>query len=151
ILANLLSNAVKFTDRGLVALEVARTAEGLCFSVSDTGVGISQEKLSKLFSKFSQVDDSPTRRFGGTGLGLALCRELAYLMGREGEVESSPGAGSVFHVRLPMPYIGRTAVQEDDVSAPSPKAALEGAGDRRIRILAAEDNPINQKVLAALL
>jgi signal transduction histidine kinase len=151
ILGNLLSNAVKFTDRGIVALQVSRTADGLCFSVSDTGVGISEEKLSKLFSKFTQVDDSPTRRFGGTGLGLAICRELTHLMGGQVEVESSPGAGSVFHVRLPMPYIGRTSERDDEAIAAPPKRILEGMSARRIRILAAEDNPINQKVLAALL
>jgi signal transduction histidine kinase len=151
ILANLLSNAVKFTDRGLVSLGVARTEDGLCFTVSDTGVGIGAEKLVKLFDKFSQVDDSPTRRFGGTGLGLAICRELAALMGGDIEVESAPGSGSVFHVRLPMPYLGRALLHEDEgLAAPAAKPAVGEAG-RAPRILAAEDNVTNQKVLAALL
>jgi signal transduction histidine kinase/CheY-like chemotaxis protein len=151
ILANLLSNAVKFTDRGLVSLGVARTDDGLCFTVSDTGVGIGREKLSRLFDKFSQVDDSATRRFGGTGLGLAICRELAALMGGDIEVESAPGSGSVFHVRLPMPYLGRSRTQDEEPhAAPAAKTIVAG-GDRAVRILAAEDNATNQKVLAALL
>ena len=151
ILANLLSNAVKFTDRGLVSLEVSRTADGLCFTVSDTGVGIGEEKLSKLFSKFSQVDDSPTRRFGGTGLGLAICRELAVLMGGDIEVESASGAGSVFHVRLPTPYVGAVETPDEGEAATVQDQAIAEAGERTVRILAAEDNPINQKVLSALL
>jgi signal transduction histidine kinase len=152
ILANLVSNAVKFTDRGLVSIEVSRLERGLCFAVSDTGVGISDGKISKLFDKFSQVDDSPTRRFSGTGLGLAICRELALLMGGDIEVESSPGAGSVFHVRLPLEFVAPARSVHAEHDAVQARAQPIGtAAGRTVRILAAEDNPVNQKVLAALL
>ncbi|CAN5902275.1 ATP-binding protein [soil metagenome] len=147
ILSNLLSNAVKFTDLGAVSLEVTTRAEGLDFIVRDSGIGMSAEALPKLFSKFTQVDDSNERKFGGTGLGLAISRELVELMGGTIEVTSRPGKGSQFRVSLPLPRISETA------RAPANAAPGEISlpQDRRLRILAAEDNPTNQKVLAALL
>jgi signal transduction histidine kinase/CheY-like chemotaxis protein len=150
ILSNLLSNAVKFTDRGLVSLEVSRHRAGLSFTISDTGVGIGPEKLTKLFGKFSQVDDSNTRRFGGTGLGLAISRELAVLMGGDIEVESTPGAGSVFIARLPLSYVGAVPIRDEPPVIAPPQSIVEQERPAP-RILAAEDNPINRKVLAALL
>ena len=147
ILSNLLSNAVKFTDAGAVSLEVTTRSEGLDFIVRDSGIGMSAEALPKLFSKFTQVDDSNERKFGGTGLGLAISRELVELMGGTIEVTSRPGKGSEFQVSLPLPRISETP------RAPANASLGEIAlpQDRRLRILAAEDNPTNQKVLAALL
>ena len=100
-LMNLATNAIKFTAAGRVGLRVEKVAEEgeevtLRFSVQDTGIGISEEQCSKLFSPFSQADSSITRRYGGTGLGLALCKSLATLMGGEIWCESEPGAGSTF-------------------------------------------------------
>jgi signal transduction histidine kinase/ActR/RegA family two-component response regulator len=148
ILMNLLSNALKFTEQGGVALRVARAPAGLSFEVSDTGIGVSAEQLPKLFGKFSQVDASNTRRAGGTGLGLVICRELAQIMGGSVTVQSAPGAGSTFTLTLPLTEVYHALAHTDD--APAEQAALP-ALDGAIRVLAAEDNPVNRKVLAALL
>jgi CheY-like chemotaxis protein len=149
IISNLLSNALKFTDRGDIALEVERRGEALSFAVHDTGIGIAAEALPKLFNKFSQVDESNTRRFGGTGLGLAISRELAQLMGGDIEVQSTPGQGSVFRVTLPLQRVGDAPAKRAEAAVST--AAAPSVHDRPIRILAAEDNLTNQKVLAALL
>ncbi len=150
ILMNLVSNAIKFTEHGSISLEAAASESGVSFVVVDTGMGIAESELPKLFSKFSQVDDSATRNFGGTGLGLAICRELAELMGGEIGVQSAPGTGSCFRVRLPLRKQGEA--RRSTPVRPTPAAAsLDRPEDRPVRILAAEDNPTNQRVLAALL
>ena len=106
VLFNLLSNACKFTERGTVSLAVQREESDddawLSFSVSDTGIGLSAEQLGRLFQEFSQADADTTRKYGGTGLGLALSRRLCRLMGGEITVTSEPGQGSTFTVRLPV-------------------------------------------------
>ena len=144
ILSNLVSNAVKFTASGsvLARFETA-DAGGLRLSVVDTGIGIPQDKIQHLFEKFTQADSSTTRQYGGTGLGLAICRELAQLMGGQISVMSEEDKGSTFIVELPFPR-GTTADAEE-----APKAAAE-AQQRRVRVLAAEDNLVNQKVLKAI-
>jgi len=104
-LFNLLSNACKFTEGGVVALSVAREAaaggDQLVFAVSDTGIGMTPEEVSRIFQEFSQADASVTRRYGGTGLGLALSRRLARMMGGDIAVESAAGRGSTFTMRIP--------------------------------------------------
>jgi adenylate cyclase len=104
ILLNLLSNACKFTKEGEVALRIRKVADGrdwIEFAVSDTGIGMTAEQQSKLFEEFSQAASSTAQRYGGTGLGLAITRKLARMMGGDVTVESEPGKGSVFTVRLP--------------------------------------------------
>ncbi len=105
ILLNLLSNAAKFTENGTVSLDVERVKiEGvrcIAFRVGDTGIGMTSEQLGRIFEAFSQADLSTTRKYGGTGLGLTICRELTHKMGGQITVESEPGAGSTFIVRLP--------------------------------------------------
>jgi signal transduction histidine kinase len=102
---NLLSNAAKFTHRGRVTLAVAResAADGdwVRIAVSDTGIGISRENLRKLFQEFNQAEASTQSRYGGTGLGLALSQRLCRMMGGEITVESEPGRGSCFTIRIP--------------------------------------------------
>jgi signal transduction histidine kinase/ActR/RegA family two-component response regulator len=146
ILYNLISNALKFTEQGEIRVRAACEGEVLALSVSDTGVGISQENLSRLFGKFDQLDSSTTRRFGGTGLGLSICRELAVLMGGEISVESELGRGSCFTLRVPLPRVGEA--KPATVLAPAPPPTLQPGA---LRVLAAEDNSVNQLVLKTLL
>jgi len=148
ILMNLLSNGLKFTERGGVSLRIEQTPTGLSFAVSDTGIGVSAEHLPKLFGKFSQVDASNTRRAGGTGLGLVICRELANLMGGSIAVQSTPNVGSTFTLELPLTKVSDARASDGPAEdhRPAPVAA-----HGPIRILAAEDNPVNRQVLAALL
>ena len=105
ILLNLLSNACKFTKQGEVALHVRKVVDGhnwIEFAVADSGIGMTAEQQAKLFQDFIQADSLTTRRYGGTGLGLALSRKLARMMGGDVTVTSQPGKGSVFTVRLPV-------------------------------------------------
>jgi len=140
ILLNLLSNAVKFTEEGEVVLRVTTEQQNgndatLRFTVTDTGIGISQEAQARLFQSFSQADSSTTRRYGGTGLGLAICKRLAVLMGGDLGVQSKPGAGSTFRVTLPFP-----------VAEPlSPPASAEHLGGRRV--LAVDDSGTARSIL----
>ncbi len=105
IVFNLLSNAGKFTENGRVTLEASREsadhAEWILFSVTDTGIGIAPEQLKNLFQDFTQGDPSTTRKYGGTGLGLAICKRFCQMMGGSISVESVPGKGSIFTVRMP--------------------------------------------------
>ena len=110
ILTNLLSNAVKFTDRGEVILQVAlikkhNGQQVLRFSVEDTGIGISAEALKNLFRKFTQADGSTTRKYGGTGLGLSVCKQLVELQNGEIGVDSEEGQGTIFWFTLPMQVV----------------------------------------------
>jgi len=146
IIYNLLSNALKFTNQGHISVVATRSATGLKFQVSDTGIGMSQATLAKLFSKFTQADAATTRQFGGTGLGLAICSELASLLGGTIGVDSVLGEGTTFTVDLPFPYLGPPA----ESSVTPPQSALIGA-ELALRVLIAEDNPTNQLVLKTLL
>src|SRR5262245_8303037 len=104
ILLNLLSNACKFTKQGEVTLAARRVVDGrdwIELAVADSGIGMTPEQQAKLFEEFSQADASTAQRFGGTGLGLAITRKLARMMGGDVTVESTPGQGSIFTVRLP--------------------------------------------------
>jgi two-component system sensor histidine kinase BarA len=102
ILTNLVHNAIKFTDRGSVRLSAAAHAEGIEFRVADTGPGIDSEDQQRIFEKFTQVDGSHQRTHDGAGLGLAIVRELAGLMGGRVSVDSHPGAGATFSFVLPV-------------------------------------------------
>jgi CheY-like chemotaxis protein/anti-sigma regulatory factor (Ser/Thr protein kinase) len=109
VLFNLLSNACKFTEKGTVSLAVRREGPDsdawLTFTVEDTGIGLNAEQLGRLFQEFSQADTTTARKYGGTGLGLALSRRLCRLMGGEITVASEPGRGSTFTVRLPADVV----------------------------------------------
>jgi len=146
MLYNLISNAVKFTQVGSVTVEIERPDEVLLLRVTDTGIGMRDEQMKRLFEKFSQADASVTRRFGGSGLGLAICRQLAVMMGGDISVQSVEGRGSTFTVALPLPRL------RGDAPALEPAAGeVEVADTGTIRILAVEDNPTNQLVLQAIL
>ena len=145
ILHNLISNALKFTEAGRIVVGLERADGAVQMTVTDSGVGIAAEALSRLFGKFEQADASTTRRYGGAGLGLSICRELAELMGGSITAESEVGRGSSFRVSLPIPWRG-------EVAAPAVVAPVETVGSGRpLRVLAAEDNAVNQLVLKTLL
>jgi signal transduction histidine kinase/DNA-binding response OmpR family regulator len=146
VLLNLCSNAIKFTAAGEVALRIERLpAEdqriGLRFTVSDTGIGMTEEQQSKLFTAFTQADSSTTRRFGGTGLGLAISKNLVELMGGEIGVESEPGKGSTFHFTA---YFAPSRKKR-----PSPR--IDSGALRSQRILLVDDNASARAVLGRYL
>ncbi len=151
VLTNLLGNAVKFTEEGHISVRVsALQAKGpICFvvfDVIDTGVGIEQDKLSTIFDKFTQVDTSNTRKFGGAGLGLAITKELVAMMGGEIKVDSSIGFGSTFSIRIPFTEASAEELQlstevEEHFSKGKPSLPCEDA-----RILLAEDDEVNREV-----
>jgi two-component system, sensor histidine kinase len=144
ILHNLVSNAVKFTHAGFVRVCISRVDDTLTLAVSDSGIGISPENQARLFDKFVQADASTTRKFGGSGLGLAIARELAQAMGGGIQVTSHVGRGSTFVATF---QLARLAASEAASVADEGDSAL----DREIRVLAAEDNEVNQQVLRAIL
>jgi signal transduction histidine kinase/ligand-binding sensor domain-containing protein/CheY-like chemotaxis protein len=155
VLVNLLDNAVKFTAEGGVRLEVesepaANRHVEICFAVRDTGIGIPAEALDRLFKPFGQADSSTTRVYGGTGLGLVICRRLAERLGGRMWVESEPGRGSSFFFTIlcrPAEAQGLALREESLAAAP----AEIPSGQHPLRILLAEDNSINQRVASIML
>ena len=145
VLGNYLSNALKFTAQGEVTLRVsARPGDMLRFEVQDTGPGIAPEVQARLFRPFTQADQSTTRRFGGSGLGLSICLELATMMqGRVG-VDSAPGRGSCFWAELPLP--ATEAPARDSGFGGLEPSPLTGAS-----VLMVEDNPVNMTIAVAML
>ncbi len=147
ILINLVNNAVKFTERGEVILYLAlqeQDAETVLLKceVRDTGIGMTPDQVSRLFQSFSQADMSTTRKYGGTGLGLTICKKLVEMMGGQIGVESDPGRGSVFH------FTARLDRCQDEDSQPA-RAKLETL--RNKRILVADDNENARVILTAML
>ncbi|MFR0690815.1 response regulator [Enterobacterales bacterium AE_CKDN230030158-1A_HGKHYDSX7] len=121
ILKNLLSNAFKFTDAGEVSLRVSTAPEGLRFDVRDSGIGIAEDQLVRIFEAFQQADGATNRRYGGTGLGLSISRDLAHLLGGSIIVSSESGKGSVFSLLLPLSY--QAPAEVEAVSTPAPIVA----------------------------
>jgi signal transduction histidine kinase/CheY-like chemotaxis protein len=148
VLLNLISNAIKFTPAGgrvtVTVSDPTPSAEPrtLRFEVRDTGIGIDASSLARIFERFTQADSSTTRRFGGSGLGLAISSHLVQLMGGSLQVESTPGQGAQFYFTLTLPT----------AAAPQPAAAAPSTEPRlSLRVLVAEDNPVNQKIIASQL
>jgi len=142
ILVNLTNNALKFTQQGEVRIAAELIEHELHgtrvrFTVTDTGIGIPQDRVKALFSPFTQVDASTTRKYGGTGLGLAICRQLAQLMDGEIGVESVERRGSTFWLEVPLPTVGD--------GSPRPRRVPERLHD--LRILAVDDNATNRELL----
>lgn len=150
VLFNLIGNALKFTEKGLVQLSVTSTKSqsDLCsihLEVSDTGVGIDEQKLKTLFTPFTQADASVSRTYGGTGLGLAICKNLTNLMSGNIEATSSPGIGSTFTVTLPLLIASKQTAEQAKAKAAAPLQKFNG------HILLAEDTQINQMVAVSML
>jgi PAS domain S-box-containing protein len=158
ILMNLIGNAIKFTDGGFVSVQIGYTglATGgrLAVLVKDSGIGIPGQKLEKLFQSFSQADESTTRRFGGTGLGLVISRRLARLLGGDIDVKSEPGVGSVFTISVDCAALPVAQAEERGFENAAVAAVhAERAGEVRLkgRILLAEDGRDNQRLITAIL
>ncbi|MFL6798713.1 MAG: PAS domain S-box protein [Xanthobacteraceae bacterium] len=151
-LFNLLSNAAKFTQDGRITLSARRTADSepqLIFQVKDTGIGMTAELLGRLFQRFSQADASTTRKFGGTGLGLALTRALCRTLGGDISVESEAGRGSTFTIRLPVD-LSRTGAKSADRDERTEEDApgKQGVGDT---VLVIDDDPHARELLSRFL
>jgi PAS domain S-box-containing protein len=155
ILVNLVENAIKFTEQGEVVVHVRTESHdekdaSLLFSVTDTGIGIPDEKQEHVFEAFAQADSSTTRKYGGTGLGLAITKQLVGLMGGRIWVESAEGLGSTFHFTAHF-GLGSGAQR---ARATKPERPAAGTGRRRrrsLRVLVVEDNPVNQDLTVQLL
>jgi CheY-like chemotaxis protein len=146
VLINLLGNSTKFTEKGRLVLRVALNPDGrgpksLIFALSDTGIGIPKEQLPKIFESFAQADSSTTRRYGGTGLGLTICKRLVEAMGGRIWVESTVGVGSTFYFTAEFGVAAAAAAQS------STAAAVSATPAETLRILVADDSEDNRTVI----
>ena len=157
VVINLLGNALKFTSVGTVTLR-AEPAARRCddarpwirVSVQDTGIGMTPEQMAQLFQRFSQADSSTTRRFGGSGLGLVICKHLVELMGGSIQAHSAPGRGSTFWFEVPLEAALEPQPTVVSTSAPAPAETLPVA-PRPAHVLVVEDNAVNCLVVQAML
>ena len=153
LLVNLVANAVKFTERGEVRVEVScdpDRPERVVLAVRDTGIGIPEERQRAIFDAFTQADGTTTRRFGGTGLGLTICRELVRLMSGSIEVQSRAGEGSLFRVALTLPEANELVTDHGVVRPRKASGARPSAPSRSLRVLLAEDNATNARIVRVL-
>lgn len=156
VLNCLLSNAIKFTGEGGVRVKVACLDDTLDkiklrIAVADSGIGISDADRNKLFIRFSQVDASDTRKYGGSGLGLVITKQIVELMGGNITVQSKEGLGSTFIVEVPLKLIKAADEVEEETKVEEDPAVFSIVGHTRARILVAEDEPVNQQVIGKLL
>lgn len=145
ILLNLCSNAIKFTHKGNVHLQIDKQADTDCtllFTITDTGIGIPENKLDRLFGDFQQVDAGISRRYGGTGLGLSISKQLVELQEGKIEVKSTEGVGSEFSFSIPYKLPDKQQIEKL-----GPKQKLNYAALRGLKVLVAEDNEFNQIVI----
>lgn len=157
ILNCLLSNALKFTPEGSVRVKIAAIDTGtdainIRIAVADSGIGISEKNMDKLFIRFSQVDASDTRKFGGSGLGLVISKQICELMGGTITVQSKEGIGSTFIAEIPLKVVKADEVEAEKEEEKKDDAALFSINAHsKARILVAEDEPVNQQVIGKLL
>jgi signal transduction histidine kinase/CheY-like chemotaxis protein len=165
ILFNLLGNASKFTKSGTIAVGVRRTAadqgrEWIVFEVGDSGIGLTPEQAAKVFDSFTQADASTTRKYGGTGLGLTITRKFCEMMGGEISVESEPGKGAIFTVRLPAqvadqslapPSLEQLAAAVPGTPARDPSPDLNDSGGEAGCVLVIDDDPVIQDLMGSFL
>jgi PAS domain S-box-containing protein len=146
ILTNLMGNAVKFTPRGAISLRVDVRSSGITIEVEDTGIGTANDRMSDIWKSFHQADNSVTRVYGGTGLGLTITRRLTLLINGDISVESVPGEGTKFTVKLPYRSPAEATQTITSTAASSDRPSLENK-----RILICEDNPINELMVTRIL
>jgi two-component system CheB/CheR fusion protein len=157
ILINLVGNAIKFTEEGSVTISLRQQSDYVCFSVIDTGVGIGAEHMETLFDAFQQLDNSHTRSHEGTGLGLTISQHLAHLMGGSIDVESTPGEGSVFTLRIPrdcpsgVREISSLAEEQDSLGGGEESLRVDEPVQRPTVVLLAEDGIDNQRIIAHII
>ena len=157
ILNCLLSNALKFTPEGSVrvkiaAIDTATDSINIRIAVADSGIGISEKNMDKLFIRFSQVDASDTRKFGGSGLGLVISKQICELMGGTITVQSKEGIGSTFIAEIPLKVVKAAEIEAEKEAEKKDDAALFSINAHsKARILVAEDEPVNQQVIGKLL
>lgn len=152
VLINLISNAIKFTDEGAVTLQLRHDGGQMEFAVRDTGVGIPEEMMGRLFRPFEQADNSVTRQYEGTGLGLSISQKIARLMHGAIEVESVQRAGSTFTFRFPAMSEGDAMIRSIDLSAgPARTETSESAETTQARVLLVEDGVENQRLISHFL
>lgn len=153
ILTNLIGNALKYTEHGGISILAAGTTDhnqkfNFTFTVTDTGIGIAENKLGSIFDKFVQADNSTTRKFGGTGLGLTITKQLVELMGGTINVESQLGKGSCFKVNLHFDISQNVVEENGTLVLEMPEGIVEA---EKAKILIAEDHPMNQLLLSKML
>ena len=156
VLNCLLSNAIKFTSEGSVRVKIASMDDGdnkikIRMAVADTGIGISEANMSKLFIRFSQVDASDTRKYGGSGLGLVITKQIVELMGGNITVQSKEDIGSTFIVEIPLKVIKAADAADEFLKEKEEPAVFSINAHSKARILVAEDEPVNQQVIGKLL
>ena len=157
VLGNLIANAIKFTAKGKVCAAIdVQDASGeqpcvLVFQITDTGIGFEEGFEAKLFRRFSQADESITRRFGGTGLGLSICRALVEMMGGDIAVTSTLGQGSCFSVTVPLPRCELSQVRERAALTTRRLEKVQGDQTGGFKVLLAEDHEINRRVVELIL
>lgn len=127
IIRNLISNALKFTEQGAVTLRIETAGEMLAFRVSDTGIGMTPEQQQRVFEAFQQADGSTSRKYGGTGLGLTIAREMSYRLGGRIELESEPGKGSTFSLFIPLVHTPIVEPSADPATAVAPSSSTDSA------------------------
>ena len=149
ILLNLIGNAIKFTEVGSVEVSLGRENDQLAIAIEDTGIGIDPARLEMIFDPFVQAEGETTRRFGGTGLGLSISRQLAELLGGTLDVDSMPGVGSRFSLRIPIVEALAEAPPESETQPQ--RRATDIALPPRGRILLAEDHDVNRMLVTAML
>jgi len=156
-LLNLLSNAAKFTHEGKITLRASRDRQGgdewLVFAVADTGIGIPDDKMDTVFEEFGQADDSTTREYGGTGLGLPLSRKFCQLLGGDIALDSLPGLGSTFTIRIPvvLPGTPQRTVTADEAAAAVVTVAEPGSAGGGRTVLIIDDDPEARDILKRIL
>ncbi len=142
ILLNLLSNAAKFTHAGNITITANQDKDDMfSISVADTGIGISDEALPRIFKEFQQADSSTTRQYGGTGLGLSISRNLARLLGGDLTVSSEVGIGSVFTLKIPMQYKNRIVLEEEEISQKESAVVNSPSDPEKKLVLVIDDDP----------